>query len=422
MAASSDLPTFDGSILEGGGQVIRQSIALGCILQKRVKIDNVRGKRSKPGLQRQHLTGVELVARMARGTLEGAQLDSRCVEFRPHGDGRGLGCFAGALEADTRSAGAVSLLLQVSLPCAFMSPSPTPVELLLRGGTNADMAPQTDYAEHVLLPTLRRCCGLEAALDVRQRGFFPRGRGEVLVRVNPVPHIPCFSLVDRGEVTNISVRPFVCNLDPDIAHRIGLAAQRQLKSFYPETPIEVTPLLDQKGVGPGTGVLIVATTSTGCLIAGSAIGAPGKESGVVGREAATMLFNNLERRGAVDEFLQDQLIIYMVLAKGRSVIRAGEITLHTETAIHFARAIAHVDISVDQQEDGTFLIAVEGLGFQNSLIGQFPPLPTPSAASPSSSHSSSPSPAGGALTKKQQKKQMQEQKRQQQAQRGKRRA
>lgn len=43
----------------------------------------------------------------------------------------------------------VSLLIQVILPCALFSPSP--VQLLLRGGTNADMAPQIDYTVTVSL-------------------------------------------------------------------------------------------------------------------------------------------------------------------------------------------------------------------------------------------------------------------------------
>jgi len=40
--------------------------------------------------------------------------------------------------------------------------------------------------------------------------------------------------------------------------------------------------------------------------------------------------------------MQDQLIIYMALAKGESRMLAGPLTLHTQTAIHIAETIAKV--------------------------------------------------------------------------------
>src|SRR3989338_4897018 len=155
MAATDESGCYilDGSILEGGGQVLRQSLALAAILSKRVKVVKVRGGRAKPGLQKQHLTGIELVARISEAKLEGAQLDSASVEFIPK---NGLQAFSAPLEADTRSAGAVALLLQISLPCLLMAPAAIPPGVLLKGGTNATAAPQLDYVELFFLPTLRR--------------------------------------------------------------------------------------------------------------------------------------------------------------------------------------------------------------------------------------------------------------------------
>ena len=49
---------------------------------------------------------------------------------------------------------AVSLILQVALPCLLFSPNTT--NLTLRGGTNAEMAPQIDYTTSVLQPILEK--------------------------------------------------------------------------------------------------------------------------------------------------------------------------------------------------------------------------------------------------------------------------
>jgi RNA 3'-terminal phosphate cyclase (ATP) len=89
-------------------------------------------------------------------------------------------------------------------------------------------------------------------------------------------------------------------------------------------------------IGSALGILIVAKTSTGCLLAGSALSAPGKDAGGVGIEAATELFSTLQDGGCVDEWQQDQLIIFMALAEGSSEMVTGSLTLHTQTAIWIA--------------------------------------------------------------------------------------
>ena len=355
---------------------MRQSLALAAILRKHVKIEKVRGRRANPGLQRQHLTGIELVARMSRARLVGAELKSPCVEYIP---GPGLAPFSDPLIADTRSAGATALLLQISLPCLLLSPSLEPLSLVLRGGTNADAAPQCDYIELVLLPTLAARLQLAPSLRVVRRGFFPKGRGEIQVTAQPVRSLPAFSIVERGAVQSVRIRAFVAGHPLQSAVEMAKAAKRVLRGFYPDLPpsaFSVETLLDppERAFGVGGGCICVATTDAGCVLAGSQVLAAGMGAAQCGREAATVLYGNLEKRGAVDEYLQDQLIVYMALAHGRSQILTGEITLHTETALHFAREIAHVDAQVEQQEDGTFLITIEGMGYENDQMGKVAPV------------------------------------------------
>ena len=49
---------LDGSLGEGGGQILRTSLALAMCTGQRMKIQRIRAKRSKPGLMRQHLACV----------------------------------------------------------------------------------------------------------------------------------------------------------------------------------------------------------------------------------------------------------------------------------------------------------------------------------------------------------------------------
>ena len=45
-----------------GGQILRNAVALSCLLRKPITVTNIRGNRSNPGLRPQHLTGKQLLS------------------------------------------------------------------------------------------------------------------------------------------------------------------------------------------------------------------------------------------------------------------------------------------------------------------------------------------------------------------------
>lgn len=352
---------IDGSLLEGGGQILRMSVGFSALLNKQINITNIRGKRSKPGLKAQHLSGILLVKELVKAEITGATLNSTQITFKPQMKPTG-----GHFKADTGTAGATTLLAQVSLPCLLFADKPS--DVVLKGGTNADMAPQVDFYQNVFLPNLQRF-GANFDCDVVRKGYFPKGGGQVNLEVKePLcgKTLNSVELLDPGKLKKITIWSSVAgSLPVKIAEEMSDAAKKKLmKNLKDPVDIEVHSFKEKSAFGNGSSILIQAETTTGCILGGSAIGNPKKKPYQTGEFAADEIlgcvFPNLV---CLDSWMQDQVIIYMALAKGRSRVRTGKLTLHTETAIYISEMMTGAKFEVNE-DNGTWIIQCDGIGFQ----------------------------------------------------------
>jgi RNA 3'-phosphate cyclase len=136
---------IDGSSLEGGGQILRNCVSIAALFGKPIEIVNIRCKRDNPGLKAQHLSGVELVRSMYKDSvLEGGKINSTKIFFKSKNL---MVEETQKFIVDTKTAGSITLLIQISLPCIIFGPKDITLEL--KGGTNVDNAPQIDYITRV---------------------------------------------------------------------------------------------------------------------------------------------------------------------------------------------------------------------------------------------------------------------------------
>ena len=168
--------TIDGSKGEGGGQVLRSSLSLSMVTGQPFRIKNIRAGRAKPGLLRQHLTCVRASEAVCNATVEGAELGSKEIVFRPGAVQPGLHTFA------VGTAGSAMLVLQTVLPPLMLATETSTVTV--EGGTHNDHAPPFDFLEHAFVPLLRRM-GARVDLILDGYGFYPAGGGRVVATISP---------------------------------------------------------------------------------------------------------------------------------------------------------------------------------------------------------------------------------------------
>ena len=173
--------TIDGSQGEGGGQILRTSLALSVVTGEPFRMERIRAKRQKPGLLKQHLTAVEAAKTVGCAAVEGQSLGSQSLEFRPGPVTPGNYRFA------VGTAGSATLVLQTVLP-ALLTAS-TRSTLTLEGGTHNPMAPPFDFLQKCFMPLIHRM-GPSVDLELRRPGFFPVGADNSMPKLSQLKYWP----------------------------------------------------------------------------------------------------------------------------------------------------------------------------------------------------------------------------------------
>jgi RNA 3'-terminal phosphate cyclase (ATP) len=304
---------IDGSYGEGGGQILRSAIAVSAITGRGVSIRNIRKNRPRPGLGIQHIKSIELAGRMTDASIEGLAPGSTSITFIP-GKIRG-----GEYSLDLGTAGSISLVLQSVTPIAAYAPAP--VTFHITGGTDVRWSPTVDYFQNVTLPALRSF-GFKGELRLENRGFFPVGGGKVTAVIEPAR----LHGVNAESPAPPSVRGIsaTSRLPLHVARRQAESAQKYLEGMG----IEVSGISLESRNDRSTGSSITLFSG---FLGGSALGERGLPAEKVGAEAAAIIANEIESGAAVDPFLCDQLITFMALSEGPSVITTGSVTSHAVT-------------------------------------------------------------------------------------------
>ncbi|MDH7570855.1 MAG: RNA 3'-terminal phosphate cyclase [Armatimonadota bacterium] len=340
----------DGSWGEGGGQVLRTALALSVITGRPLRMVNIRARRSRPGLQPQHLAAVRATASICRGRLEGDAEGSRQITLQP-GPPR-PGEYAFDVGAGRGSAGSAVLVFQtLLLPLALAGGTS---RVVLRGGTHNPWAPPFPYLERVFLRVVA-ACGLHARVQLEQAGWYPVGQGEFRAEVGPCAGLRPLQLVEGGPVTRLACYSASSGLPAHVKRRQAARAQSRLQPLH--RPVEVE---EEELPSPGVGsVLFVHVERKQGCGGFTGLGARGKPAERVADEACTAAVSFLQSDAAVDSYLADQLALPLALASGVSRYRTPIVTEHLRTNLWVIAQFLPIRWEVD---DTAGLVTIEGAG------------------------------------------------------------
>lgn len=335
---------IDGSFGEGGGQILRTSLALSMLTQQPFRITNIRANRKKPGLKRQHLTAVQAAAEICGASVSGAVLQSTELMFSPRH------IRTGNYHFDIGSAGSTGLVLQtVLLPLVQAGDSSS---LIIDGGTHNMHAPPFDFLERAFLPLVNRM-GANVQIELKRPGFYPAGGGRVRVRIKPGKPLAPLLLRERGPIRHRLAIAIVAGLPVDIAHRELRTVRHALNFRKSELTIR------EIGTAPSPGnVLLIEIASQNVTEVFTGFGRIGVRAEQVAREVIDEVRPYLEANMAVGPYLADQLLLPLALAGGSAFTTVAP-TRHTRTNIAVIEKFLDVAFAVEETAPGCYLIAVK---------------------------------------------------------------
>jgi len=341
---------IDGAQKSGSGTIVRFAVGLATLLGEELCLTNIRAKREKPGLRPQHLKAIQALQQICQGSLEGGEIGSKEIRFKP-----GEGVKGGDYEWDIGTAGSTTLLAMTLLPAACFSREATSFKI--SGGLFQDFAPSAYHIQYVLFPILSKM-GITARLSIIRPGYVPRGGGIIKVEVEPVTgKIKSIRLPSQGEVTRIEGIALSSHLkERRVSERMVEKCNEVLKSNGYSAQIEIVN--DSLALQRGAALAICAKTSSGCIIGADRAGEPRRTSEDIGRYVARSLVEDLVTGATVDRYLADQPIFYAALADGVSEYRIPRLTEHVETNLWLVESVLGAKTEVSKN-----LVKIQGIGY-----------------------------------------------------------
>ncbi len=325
---------IDGSKGEGGGQILRTSLALACITGKPLRIENIRAARRNPGLAKQHLVCVRAACEISGARCRGDALGSQVLDFQP-GPVR-----SGDFHFDIGSAGSASLVVQTVLPALFAADKLS--SITVTGGTHNPWAPPFDFLSETFLPAIE-AAGFPGKCKLIKHGFYPAGGGKMTFSTEPRSQSgPAIDLCRGSDEYEIHARIYTARLPPEIARR-----QEKLLLDSPLGISDIEHIDASDSDGPGNCIMI-RLLAGGRTTVFTAFGEKGKPSQKVAGEVVNLAREFVNSGAAVDRFLADQLLIYMAVSNA-GAFTTSDLSNHLKTNIEVIKQFLPVEFETIEQ-------------------------------------------------------------------------
>lgn len=332
---------IDGSFEEGGGQILRTALALSIITQKPFDIYNIRINRPQPGLKPQHLYCIKAMQQITDSKAEEVFLGSKKIRFIPQPIKKSK------IDIDLKTAGSITLFLQsILLPCIMSNKK---IIINVKGGTDVKWSMLWDYYNEIIISHLKRYATIDS--KIIKRGFYPKGQGDVLIKIKNNNSNKKLNLFEKGKlihIKGISSAP-KNRINDHFSERQANSAKHVLSQFNCPIKIDSRYHEDENN----SFISLWATYSkdeneidlNNPIKIGSDFLGKDNLPEEIGSIAANKLVNEINSGAVCDEHLADNLIPFLAIYGGK--IKTSKITKHILSNIYVCETFLNSKIEIE---------------------------------------------------------------------------
>ena len=270
---------IDGSLGEGGGQMLRTAGALSILTGEPFHMFNIRKGRQNPGLRSQHLKSLIACADLCNAKLENARISSTDIVFEPSDfiDGE-------QINMEIETAGSIGLALQMLTPAIIRSEKRFRVDIN-GGAVFGKYAPPLQYIQNVLFPILRKI-GYEISADIIRYGFYPKGGAKVISIFNK-PNLPLSPIRIEGVPSPEIIKGVSVSTRELKNSKVSERTKKGAIDFLKENGFEsdIKNIYCEAG-NTGAGIVLSAKSHPIIAIGSDGLGVPGLKAEFLGKYTA----------------------------------------------------------------------------------------------------------------------------------------
>ena len=341
---------INGSQGEGGGQILRTSVSLAVALGEPIQIHNIRSNRPKPGLRPQHLQSIKTIAELSNSTTDGLSLNSTKVSLYPNK------ITPKNLDINIGTAGSITLLIHSILQA--VSVSGKTFMFTIKGGTDVNWSPSTDYFCRLIIPILEKF-GFSITASIVQRGFYPKGNGKIIFKIKAPKQIQSISIIEP-EYSNLTIDGIITSDSSNTLSQTKIEKQcLDAKTFLEEHQITVdsthTSTHDSDSFSSG---LCISSTSKHCFIGSDVLETNIKQSTTLGQKCSKKFLSEYISQCTVDYHLADMIIPFLSLSKTSSQFTTSYVSSHLQTNLDLCKFITGMNYQIDKKNKFCHIVSI----------------------------------------------------------------
>ena len=337
-----------------GSSLFRLKIAYSLLLNRPIKITEIRSEDINPGLTKYEISFLKLISEITNGT-----------EIHINSTGTGLTLIPGTItnnygnefEFSCEKSRGVVYYAEGLVPISLFGKESLHVKL--RGITNNDVDNSVDsfrMSTCVLLQKL--VVGDSVEFKVHKRGVLPNGLGEVSLKIPIITQLSPFDWKDEGRIKRVRGVAFTSKINSSFTAQMIDKAREILNNFLPDVWIAVDNYRskDLNTISPGYGISLTAETKNGFAFSSDEINEPpesNKTAADISKKCTMKFLNEIYTAGCVNANNQGLFLFLMTLSEKNMVsyMKVGRVTSHTKEILRFVYKHMGVKFNIRKIDD-----------------------------------------------------------------------